>query len=51
MTNEEKDRKAYERYKRYRNAKWKYEHESIPVVILVIVVIVVIMAWKLGLHL
>jgi hypothetical protein len=50
MTNEEKDKEAYERYKRYRNAKWKYESKGMTVVLLVVIGIMVIMAWKLGLH-
>ena len=49
MTEEEKDKEVYERYKRYQRAKWKYESKGTTMVLVVVIAIMVYMAWKLGL--
>ena len=49
MTEEEKDKEVYERYKRYQRAKWKYESKGTTMVLVVVIAIMVYMAWKLAL--
>jgi len=49
MAEEEKDKEAYERYKRYQRAKWKYESKGTTMVLIVVIAIMVYIAWKLGL--
>ena len=49
MTEEEKDKEAYERSERYKRAKWKYESKGTTMVLIVVIAIMVYIAWKLGL--
>ena len=50
MTDEEKERAAYERYRGYKRAKWKSDSQDTTLAMIVVIIIMIILAWKLGIH-
>lgn len=50
MTEEEKERTAYERHRRYKRAKWKSNSQDTTLARIVVIIIMIVLAKKFGLH-